>query len=674
MGYCRRLILLCTLGAALLTGPASAQTQPPLDPIEVTPETENTVCLDCHGVEGFATPVGETGEGLKRELSIQAAGFHASVHGRQLCVACHTDISRVPHRENTEREVDCVQCHVDLAARGTAGPADLNQLERIEDVVTEIRHFMESRHAAPNKDDPTRPNATCVDCHNAHYIFPAGSGGRERFRLETPQVCGRCHEKERAAYGGSVHGIAVGRFESAEAAVCADCHTAHAISSVKADPMRVVITENCGTCHEEAYDSYTSTYHGQVSQLGYAHTAKCFDCHEHHTTRDIDDPVSKVHADNRLKTCHECHEGAPAKFAQFHPHGTTHDFEKYPYMWIASKFMILLLAGVFAFFWTHSFLWFRAEWRDLRAARRAGTADRPHIRIDADGLPAAVRSAIDQGRTHVRRFSWPWRLAHLILALAVMVLVLTGTAVLYADSIWAPAVIDAIGGPKVAAIIHRVCAVTFAAIFFGHIAYTAYNILIRKRGTFRWFGPYSLLPTWQDWHDVKAMFRWFFNKGPQPTFDHWTYFEKFDYWAPFWGMFIIGVSGVMLWFPEVVAIWLPGWVFNVATIVHGEEAFLAAVFLFTVHYFNCHFRPDKLPQDISMFTGAVPLDEFRHERGIEYQRMVDDGTLAAYLVTPPTARFSRASQVLGMTLIIVGLILLTLVLIGFWQDVLGLTF
>ena len=33
--------------------------------------------------------------------------------------------------------------------------------------------------------------------------------------------------------------------------------------------------------------------------------------------------------------------------------------------------------------------------------------------------------------------------------------------------------------------------------------------------------------------------------------------------------------------------------FNVATIVHGEEAFLAAVFLFTVHFFNNHFRPDK---------------------------------------------------------------------------------
>jgi hypothetical protein len=62
-------------------------------------------------------------------------------------------------------------------------------------------------------------------------------------------------------------------------------------------------------------------------------------------------------------------------------------------------------------------------------------------------------------------------------------------------------------------------------------------------------------------------------------------------------------------FPEVTASYLPGWVFNAATILHGEEAFLAAVFLFTVHYFNSHFRPTKLPQDITMFTGTVPLHE-----------------------------------------------------------------
>jgi hypothetical protein len=103
----------------------------------------------------------------------------------------------------------------------------------------------------------------------------------------------------------------------------------------------------------------------------------------------------------------------------------------------------------------------------------------------------------------------------------------------------------------------------------------------------------------------------------------------------------------------------------VTTIVHGEEAFLAAVFLFTVHFFNNHFRPEKFPQDITMFTGAVPLDVYKHEHGREYQRLVDSGELDKYLVDTPSRPATRASKILGGTLITFGLGLLILVLLGF---------
>jgi hypothetical protein len=106
-------------------------------------------------------------------------------------------------------------------------------------------------------------------------------------------------------------------------------------------------------------------------------------------------------------------------------------------------------------------------------------------------------------------------------------------------------------------------------------------------------------------------------------------------------------------------------VFNVGTIIHGEEAFLAAVFLFTVHYFNCHFRPDKFPQDIVMFTGAVPLEEFRREHALEYKRLLEDGRLEQYLVDAPSVPMTRLSKILGASLIIIGLSLLVLVLTGF---------
>jgi len=255
------------------------------------------------------------------------------------------------------------------------------------------------------------------------------------------------------------------------------------------------------------------------------------------------------------------------------------------------------------------------------------------------------------------------------MALGIMILVLTGMTVLYADSFWAPTIMGILGGPQAAAILHRIGATMFMGVFIGHLIYFGVRIG-RNWKTFQWFGPDSLLPRWQDFSDAAAMFRWFFGKGPRPIFDRWTYWEKFDYWAPFWGLTIIGVSGLMMWFPELTGKFLPGWVFNVATIVHGEEAFLAAVFLFTVHYFNNHFRPDKFPQDIVMFTGAVPIEEFRREHTLEYNRLVESGDLRKYLVDAPSKPMTTGSKILGGILIVVGLFLLALVLFGFLGNVL----
>ena len=168
-----------------------------------------------------------------------------------------------------------------------------------------------------------------------------------------------------------------------------------------------------------------------------------------------------------------------------------------------------------------------------------------------------------------------------------------------------------------------------------------------------------MVPNLRDLEGAISMFKWFFGKGPRPMFDRWTYWEKFDYWAVFWGMGIIGGSGMMLAFPNVTASILPGWVFNIATLIHGEEAFLAAVFLFTVHFFNNHLRPDKYPPpDVVMFTGAVALDEFKREHTLEYQRLVDSGELEQYLVDAPSPQFTQGARLLGIVLILCGLALL----------------
>ena len=159
------------------------------------------------------------------------------------------------------------------------------------------------------------------------------------------------------------------------------------------------------------------------------------------------------------------------------------------------------------------------------------------------------------------------------------------------------------------------------------------------------------------------MFRWFFKKGDMPKFDRWTYWEKFDFLAVFWGMTAIGGSGLMLWFPEESSWIFPGWLLNVATVVHSEEAFLAADFIFTVHFFNNHLVPNKFPLEPNVFTGRYTVEALRHERPLEYERLVAEGRLDALKREGPGLLTQFFASLFGLSSLLFGLFLTALI---FW--------
>ena len=651
-------ILVC-LGSVFLAIPASAQ-----------PTLDNATCLTCHDGKKSKPEVPGT-DGKPRALrSVASDKFGQGVHANMQCVACHTDIADNAEKGNTHakdpalalKKVDCAGCHEELWEQ-TQKRGKASERPRLGVVAKNIEAYKKSFHARPNTDDKTKPNASCDNCHDTHsFNVPAKNTPQHtQWRLSIPTVCGAaCHTEQLETYLGSVHGQENSKKLLAQGAVCSDCHTAHGISNTSGEPFKLAISANCGNCHTEKLASYKDTFHGRISSLGYAYTAKCYDCHGSHQILKVNDPKSKVAPGNRMKTCQSCHNAkkglpeVPAGFATFQPHGNAHDFAKYPQIWIAWQIMVQLLVGTFGFFWLHTALWFYREYKERKA--RAG---QPHIKIDS--VPAHMKGK------HIQRFSRTWRIAHLTFALSLMILTLTGMPLFYPEVGWAPTIMKALGGPHSAGVIHRVAAVIFAGVFFWHLIYMVWGI-VRNRNTFKFFGPNSMIPNLQDGKDMLAMFQWFFGQGPRPKFDRWTYWEKFDYWAPFWGVTIIGVSGLIMWLPGFFGAFLPGWVFNVAAIFHGEEAFLAVVFLFTVHFFNNHFRPDKFPLEVVMFTGTFSLEEFKHDHGVEYQRLLDSGELEKYLVDAPSAGKLRASKILGFTLITFGLTLLTLVGIGFFRS------
>ena len=167
----------------------------------------------------------------------------------------------------------------------------------------------------------------------------------------------------------------------------------------------------------------------------------------------------------------------------------------------------------------------------------------------------------------------------------------------------------------------------------------------------------------QDLKDFRGTIKWFFGAGPRPEYGRWTYWEKFDYFAVFWGVAVIGFSGLIQWFPEYSTIILPGWLINVAAIIHSDEALLAVGFIFTIHFFNTHLRPEAFPMDKVIFTGLVPVEEYKTDRPREYQELKESGELRKRLVMGGmSAQKEQIVTIFGYAALMIGVSLIGLII------------
>jgi cytochrome b subunit of formate dehydrogenase len=166
----------------------------------------------------------------------------------------------------------------------------------------------------------------------------------------------------------------------------------------------------------------------------------------------------------------------------------------------------------------------------------------------------------------------------------------------------------------------------------------------------------------RDWHEFIGSMKWFVHRGPRPEYGRWTYWEKFDYFAVFWGVAVIGGTGLLLWFPTVFTRVVPGWMVNVATTIHSDEALLATSFIFVVHFFNTHFRPEKFPMDTVIFTTGTPMEEFMEDRPREYQQAVESGKLESMLIPKPAELELRLWKRFGFVALTIGLCLIGLII------------
>jgi cytochrome b subunit of formate dehydrogenase len=268
------------------------------------------------------------------------------------------------------------------------------------------------------------------------------------------------------------------------------------------------------------------------------------------------------------------------------------------------------------------------------------------------------------------------RLLHFMVVTSFLTLVVTGMPLKFYYTDWAKFIFSVIGGPDTARMLHRLGAIVTFMYFTLHLG-SLIGRAWKNRGSLRnpetgriqplrffkfLFGPDSMVPNMQDLRELIAHNKWFFGKGPKPQFDRWTYWEKFDYFAVFWGVAIIGLSGLVMWFPEIATRILPGWVINVALILHSDEALLAAGFIFSIHFFNTHFRIEKFPMDTVIFSGRVSKAEMLHERRRWYDRLVKSGKLDDFRVRDEWLRWKNIAKSFGYLFFGLGLVLLVLII------------
>jgi cytochrome b subunit of formate dehydrogenase len=275
-------------------------------------------------------------------------------------------------------------------------------------------------------------------------------------------------------------------------------------------------------------------------------------------------------------------------------------------------------------------------------------------------MPAVVELPRPAKPLHIVRFDRKTRMLHVVVMVTFLGLAATGLPLLFSDAPWARLLAMLFGGFHGAGLVHRIFGATLLAGVVFHVGDVFWRAFVRgERGLF--WGPDSMMPQPKDFADFYGQMKWFLGLGPQPKFERFAYWEKFDYWAVMWGTAIMGAAGLILWFPVLASRMLPGWMFNVALFVHGAEAALAIGFIFAVHFFNGHLRPGKFPMDLVIFTGSLTDEELRHERAGQFDRLSRAGSLGGMVTAAPTAEEKRRAQLAGTAGVTLGLGLFALI-------------
>jgi cytochrome b subunit of formate dehydrogenase len=602
-------------------------------------------CLACHSDSTLTKVV----NGKQVSLFVDESKLKHSIHGSMFsCVDCHKDVKSLVHEAPPQR-VTCGQCHAE-----------------------ERDGYARSVHTRITKAGI--PAAGCEDCHgNVHEIVAADDAKSSVNHANIPATCGRCHGQKFLmesngqsaqpfiSYQESVHGRAVAK-GSQKAAVCTDCHGAHAIlaaNNAQSPIAKSNVPATCGKCHADIKNTFMQSIHGQAIVRGNQMAPVCTDCHGIHSIKSHNDPNAPNSEKNLSKdTCARCHEGVRLS-QEFGLPGNSVSSYMDSYHGLASKGGSVVAANCSSCHGVHDILPSSDPHSTINRANLGATCGKCHQGV----TQKFTLTPVHEGGVHsrdigsrvvswvrliyivlillvigamflhnaiiwrskavaVRRMQNPMmvrmttrqRWQHLTLLTSFIVLVITGFALKYPNSWFA----ETLGmGESLRGIIHRIAGVVLIGAGIYHMFYLA--SLREGRRLIR-----DLAPMPKDVFDAWGTMLYYLGlRSEKPKFGRFNYAEKAEYWALVWGTALMGLTGVMLWAKVWVGNTLARWWVDVATAVHFYEAVLATLAILVWHFYQIFFDPDVYPMNWAWWDGKMPVEHYRHEHELDTESLAE---------------------------------------------------
>ncbi len=216
------------------------------------------------------------------------------------------------------------------------------------------------------------------------------------------------------------------------------------------------------------------------------------------------------------------------------------------------------------------------------------------------------------------RFGKNFRYQHMLMFVSVITLIVTGMPLKFPEfDISKFIVIDLLGGLHNSTLIHRIGAVGLIIVGIWHLIYSV-GSKVGRRDFF------LMIPNLKDASDFMCRMRYYIGKEKNgPKFGRFSFIEKFDYWAVYWGMVIMIGSGAIMWFKEL----FPKYFYDIGREMHSDEGLLATLSIIIWHFYNVHFNPEVFPMSWTWWHGQLTETEMKHHHPLEYEEIIKKESL-----------------------------------------------